>query len=123
MPQKVKSRSSGPAYLMAAGGLLIVGAIAWYLFGIPGSLPQSDVGQANNGVLAVPVVEDNFPNVERISPQDAKAVYDQGAAVFVDVRTPQEYDQGHIASAISIPLLELPDRISELDPNTWIVTY
>jgi len=102
---------------------LIVGAIAWFLFMLPEEPAQPAAGQVSNSGQAASVIEDNFPNVERISPQDARTAFDQGNAVILDVRTPEEYAQGHIAGAVLIPLLELPDRIGELDPNSWIITY
>ncbi len=37
-------------------------------------------------------------------------------AVIVDVRTPEEYEQGHLAGAINIPLTELTDHLDML-PN------
>jgi len=123
MPKKTKRSASGSIVLMAVGGLLIVGAIAWSLFMLPGESAQSAGGQVSNNGQGASVIEDNFPNVERISPQDARAAFDQGNAVILDVRTPEEYAQGHIAGAVLIPLLELPERIGELDPNSWIITY
>lgn len=123
MPRKTKNKSNGSITLMVAGGLLIVGSIAWFLFMMADSSPQPVGSQVSNSGQTAPGIEDNFPSVERISPQDAKAAYDQSAAVFLDVRTPEEYAEGHIAGATTIPLLDLPERIGELDPNTWIITY
>lgn len=123
MPKKTKRSASGSIALMAVGGLLIVGAIAWSLFMLPGEPTQPAGGQVSTSGQGASVIEDNFPDVERISPQDARAAFDQGNAVILDVRTPEEYAQGHIAGAVFIPLLELPERVSELDPNTWVITY
>lgn len=64
-----------------------------------------------------------FPEVERISVQDAKAAYDAGTAVFVDVRGDELYNTGHIPGAISIAENEMVTRFSELNPNDWIITY
>jgi len=70
------------------------------------------------------VAEPEQPEVvDRVSPADAKAALDAGTAVFVDVRSAQEYEQGHIPGALSIPSAELEDRLGELDPNAWIITY
>jgi 3-mercaptopyruvate sulfurtransferase SseA len=61
--------------------------------------------------------------VQRITPEEAKAAFDSGAAVFLDVRSHTLYLQSHIPGAISIPLAELKPRIAELDPGQWIITY
>ncbi len=46
-----------------------------------------------------------------------------GEVVVVDVRPRLEFEAGHLPGAISIPLEELSQRISELDPNTAVVAY
>ena len=47
------------------------------------------------------------------------------APVILDVRTPEEYSQGHIPGAINIEYRELPSRISEISSlsNKKIVVY
>lgn len=42
---------------------------------------------------------------------------------LVDVRTPDEYHLGHIPQAINIPVDELRERLTELDPDRPIVVY
>jgi rhodanese-related sulfurtransferase len=44
------------------------------------------------------------------------------SAVIVDVRSPEEYAQGHVAGAINIPLDSLEGRASELPRDAHIVT-
>ena len=61
--------------------------------------------------------------VERISLEDAKAAYDAGTAVFLDVRDAQSYAEAHIPGALNIPVNNLPQRLNELDPADHIVIY
>ncbi len=42
---------------------------------------------------------------------------------LVDVRTPKEYEQGHLPGARLIPVGELANRLSELDPQKTTVVY
>jgi sulfur-carrier protein adenylyltransferase/sulfurtransferase len=42
---------------------------------------------------------------------------------LVDVRTPKEYEGGHLPGARLIPLGEVADRVSELDPNKPTLVY
>ncbi len=42
---------------------------------------------------------------------------------LVDVRQPEEYEQGHLPGAQLIPLGELPNRLAELDPNKPTIVY
>ena len=81
-----------------------------------GSTPQSQP-ELQDPAPAAPVA------LQRLSLEESKAAFDNGAAVFLDVRSRSAYAAGHISGALSIPLLELEPRISELDPNQWIITY
>ncbi len=42
---------------------------------------------------------------------------------LVDVRTPKEYERGHLPGARLIPVGELSDRLSELDPSKPTIVY
>ncbi len=44
-------------------------------------------------------------------------------ATLLDVRTPAEFDRGHLSGAINIPLQDLSARLSELDASRKIVVY
>jgi rhodanese-related sulfurtransferase len=46
-----------------------------------------------------------------------------GDAILLDVRPALEYQQGHIASARSIPVEQLEARLRELDPTREVVAY
>ena len=67
-----------------------------------------------------------FKNITQISPVDAKAMFDKGGVVFVDVREPDEFKAGHISGAKSIPrgTIEwmVPKKITD-DKNASIVVY
>ena len=62
----------------------------------------------------------------KITPQQAKELMDTIPMVLVDVRTPAEYQQGHIKGAILLPngtitTEERPDVLSDLDAT--IIVY
>lgn len=48
---------------------------------------------------------------------------EQSEALIVDVRTPAEYDLGHIPGAINLPVDDLRERLGELPPSRPIVVY
>ncbi|VAW87243.1 hypothetical protein MNBD_GAMMA18-1550 [hydrothermal vent metagenome] len=64
--------------------------------------------------------DSNTPSTEA----QAWALIEQGA-LLVDVRTPQEYNQGHLDNALLIPHDQLASRVSELgdDKAREIVLY
>ena len=83
------------------------------------------VQQSNNNSVVQPtqVAEIPYPEVKRIDQLDAKAAFDQGTAVFVDVRSADSYAAAHISGAISLPETELESRWTELSTDKLIITY
>lgn len=58
-----------------------------------------------------------------VSGAEARRLVDAGARL-VDVRTPAEFAEGHIAGAVNIPVQELDRRLAELEPKDKpIVVY
>ena len=53
--------------------------------------------------------------VVAITPQDAASMYNENKAVIVDVRENNEWQAGHIAGAIHIPLGQIEARKMELE--------
>lgn len=61
--------------------------------------------------------------VEAIGREDLRARLRRGDVVLVDVRSPEEFDAGHIEGARSIPLDELEDSLAALPADEEIVAY
>ncbi|MDH6195803.1 rhodanese-related sulfurtransferase/DNA-binding transcriptional ArsR family regulator [Mycobacterium frederiksbergense] len=77
---------------------------------------QAEVGAARDAYLGVPA----GPGV---SPDDLRGHLDTDDVLVLDVRPAEEFAAGHIPGAVSIPVDELPDRISELPTDADIVVY
>jgi 3-mercaptopyruvate sulfurtransferase SseA len=105
-----KRKNPFPWVLMGGGILLLLVGLAWLL------LNQ----QAAPIVTPIPA---SVEQVERVSLDDAKAAFDSGAAVFLDVRASSSYEASHIPGAVSIPLNDLPTHMGELAPDSWIIPY
>ena len=60
-------------------------------------------------------------------PEVAKQVFDAGNALFVDVRSQDMFDDGHIPGAVSLPLGDFDTRLetfaADVSPTQPIVTY
>ncbi|MDO9086751.1 MAG: rhodanese-like domain-containing protein [Anaerolineaceae bacterium] len=110
--KKTKHKIDPSIWVILIGGLMLLVAVI-VLFTQSRQSAQSPTQNAN-----IP-----FPEVERVSVQDAKAALDAGTAVFVDVRGDDLYNTGHIPGALSIAENEMESRFTELNPNDWIITY
>jgi rhodanese-related sulfurtransferase/DNA-binding HxlR family transcriptional regulator len=62
-------------------------------------------------------------DVEAMSRDELRKRLRRNDVVLVDVRPAEEFDAGHIAGALSIPLEELEDRLAELPGDSEIVAY
>jgi rhodanese-related sulfurtransferase len=61
--------------------------------------------------------------------QDAEEVknyineHEEGSYTLLDVRQPNEYEEAHIPGAKLIPLPQLGDSLSEIDPAKPVIVY
>jgi rhodanese-related sulfurtransferase/rubrerythrin len=71
-------------------------------------------------------ITDYFKQVSTWSAQKVREFLeerDYGEYNLVDVRQPREYDNGHLPGAKLIPVGQLAERLSELDPARPTITY
>ncbi len=116
MSKRVRKRSNARLqFLMfvVGVGLILAGALWRSQIGSRGSS-----GEANTNPAAIPL-----PGIARVSLEEARAAYERGEAVFVDVRNAETYAESHIPGAILIPEPEVGQRLGELDPEKWVITY
>ncbi|MDO9204953.1 rhodanese-like domain-containing protein [Methylotenera sp.] len=69
------------------------------------------IGLASVGLLLAGCAPSDLPT---ISPKEAAAMFSEQKAIIVDVREDNEWNEGHIAGAIHIPLAQVASRLSEL---------
>jgi rhodanese-related sulfurtransferase len=58
--------------------------------------------------------------VEQLGPQEARAAIEAGATVL-DVREQDEWDAGHLAASVHLPLSQLPARLDEVPPGETLL--
>lgn len=80
------------------------------------SAPLTVTGGASQMELAL-------QKVRRISEAETLRMYNNNAAVIVDVRSNAQFAIQHIRGAVSIPNSQLVARLKELPPGKTIITY
>jgi rhodanese-related sulfurtransferase/rubrerythrin len=71
-------------------------------------------------------IADIFSKVETVNAEEAKRMLSEkkeGELALIDVREPEEYEEGHLPGAQHVPLSNLLDRLKELDASTPTITY
>ena len=96
--------------LIGGGVLLILAGLVWVVLNQPPAPIKTPT-------------PDSVEQVKRVLLEDAKAAYDAGTAVFLDVRDSDSYNVSHIPGALLIQVSDLTNRLSELKPSSWIITY
>ena len=88
------------------------------------------VGQwdTSKGVItAIPNGPEDRKREEINSVALAKEIFDNGNVLFLDARSQDDYEDGHIPGALSLPVGQFDERIESFlnqhSPDTHIVTY
>lgn len=85
--------------------------------GAANSAPAAEPPAAHGGL------DPSGPQVATITLGDARAHFDAGTALFVDVRAGSEYSSGHIPGALTITSRDLEPRLAELPAGGVIIAY
>ena len=117
------SNKSRSGMLIGLIGLIIIGGA---LIILPLIAPAATPVAPTPAISAVTIGSPGdipYPAVNRVTVGNARAAQELKQAVFVDVRSAEQYTQSHIPGAVSIPLNEFESRLSELNKDQWIITY
>ncbi len=62
---------------------------------------------------------------KKISAEDAKKIIDSEDVIVLDVRTPEEYKEGHIENSVLLPVNDIKDKAGEVltDKDAKILVY
>ncbi len=78
----------------------------------------------NNAQQPATVASDTASIFERISPAEfVQTLQDDPQVMLIDVRTPAEYADGHIANSVNINVEEIASRLDEIPRDKTIVVY
>jgi hypothetical protein len=104
-----------------AGIPFIILIAAWVVY----SVAQPSVSiQPQTTTFSTAITGGQQLGYKTISVSDAGAMIQSSPNLLVvDVRTPQEYVQGHLKGAMNIPLSDLQGQIGGLDRNRPILVY
>lgn len=123
-------------YILLATLILVLTSLACNAF-LPQTEPDS-VPTAVETKILVPTLateplatqpDANLPQtdaeVPRVPVDQAKAAFDSGDAVIVDVRGAEAYARSHIAGALEVSLsaIQTDPANLPLDKSRWIITY
>ncbi|NPV09269.1 MAG: rhodanese-like domain-containing protein [Anaerolineae bacterium] len=115
-PKARRARDKGGTWSLAVGSLLVLLVVGIVLARSSGTGARAGAAPTSGGT-SIP-----YPEVLRVSVDEAKARHDAGEALLVDVRSEEDFRRGHIPGAISLPLAELEDRYRELPRDAEIIT-
>jgi rhodanese-related sulfurtransferase len=72
------------------------------------------LGIAGAGLVQVLVAARPASGADELSPGDVAALLETSSLLVIDVRTPREYERGHLPGAVNIPYDEVPRRAEEI---------
>jgi rhodanese-related sulfurtransferase len=65
-------------------------------------------------VMVLEYVPDTEIKIENVNAKEAAKILNDTSIFILDVRTPAEYEEGHIPRAVLVPVYELADKIEDI---------
>jgi len=76
-----------------------------------------------NEEITTQIEDEENSKVIMISVDDSYEYLGNEDYIFLDVRSLEEYDSGHIVGAVHIPVSELEDRLNEIPKDKYVIAY
>ncbi|HEX8618139.1 MAG TPA: rhodanese-like domain-containing protein [Thermoanaerobaculia bacterium] len=109
------------AIILAVGSTFIAAIAAAQFKAHAPAKPQG--GQSPSPIIVSGANNAGVASFPRISQADALKLYKEGKAVFIDVRSNQQFALQHIKGAISIPGSQVVKRFGEVPRSKTVITY
>lgn len=107
--------------------LLAFSAITLLIAASCGSSADSATAAADRAPEASGSVSDSPPGIRLLSPQNGAAIQNNPPKdlVILDVRTPEEFAEGHLDGAVMIDFYrdDFADQLTQLDPDVPYLLY
>ena len=116
--RKQRRRSLTPGIVALGSGILLLLAALLFVLKQGRTEPVATTLPDSHDEQGFP-----YPEVARITLEEAKTRYDAGTALFVDVRTQGEYETAHIPNAVSLPQADFAAGYQTLPRDAEIITY
>jgi phage shock protein E len=102
--------------------MLAVGAITLTLAACGGGDESTGANAPSADAETAPAAR---PAYGLVTPQEAAELAAEPDVTVIDVRTPEEFDEGHLEGATMIDLSapDFADRVAELDPDQEYLVY
>jgi len=108
-------------------GLSLVAAFAVNYFSAVGIALVGQWDTARGVVTAKAKNDPAISEIEIATVDQARILYDSGGYIFVDARSAEDYEAGHIKGAVSLPVGRFEGKIAgfleQYPPEISIVTY
>lgn len=59
--------------------------------------------------------------VDELTPEEVQEQLEADDVQVVDIRSPEQFERGHIPGALNVPMTELPQRVDEIEWGDRIV--
>ena len=108
-------------------GIALVTAFAFNFF-YPAGIALVGQWDTSQGVVTAKAKNDIvIDDIEIGTVDQARKLYDSGKYIFVDARSLEDYEEGHIQGAVSLPVGQFEEKIAAFleryPPEASIITY
>ncbi len=102
---------------------IIIIVIMFCITVLQGCLKTADNKESATEAGSAGVDKESVGIYKGITVDEAYEMIKNGGYQILDVRTPEEYSEGHIAGSVLIPVSELGKRLDELEKELPVVVY